>query len=109
MHHIHFVQGLASGYNLAEAFDGEPFRKPFMQIQKVLQAAPIAKVKDAVVVRLGFDDLLHVDHVGTVYHRQEDYFSAQGKHTLLPILGVTLSLLVYPIIRCNFSRIFLTI
>ena len=69
-----------------------------MEIQKVLQAASICELEDAVIVAFRLDDLNLLDDILTVYHREEDNLSAQGQHTLLPVLWVAFAWLVDPIL-----------
>ena len=71
-----------------------------MEIQKVLQATSVCKLEDAVIVALRLDYLNLLDDILTVNHREEDNLSAQGQHTLLPVLWVALARLVDPILRC---------
>ena len=69
-----------------------------MQVQEVLQAASVCKLEDAVIVALRLDNLNLLDDVRTVDHREEDNLSAQGQHSLLPVLWVALARLVDPVL-----------
>ena len=80
-----------------------------MQIKEGLQGTPIGELKYAVVVALRLDHLHLLDDVGTLDHGQEDDLSAEGEHSFFPVLGVSLSLLVDPIIRGYLAGVLLLI
>ena len=69
-----------------------------MKAEKVLQTAAIAEFQYTVVVALCLDHFLHPDHVWTIDHGQENDFTAEAEHALLPVFWVAFSFLVNPAI-----------
>ena len=72
-----------------------------MEVQEVLQAATVRELKDAVIVALRLDNLHLLDHILTVDHREKDNLSTQRQHSLLPVLWVSLTRLVNPVLRSD--------
>ena len=67
-------------------------------VQQVLQAAAVRVLQDAVVVRSRTNDLLQSDHIRAGYHLQEDELTAERKHALFPVVGISAALLENPVI-----------
>lgn len=109
MHDIYRVKGLAARDNLLNTTHCESLLEAPVQIQEGLQGATIGKLQDAVVVALRLDDFHLLDDVGTLDHRQEDDLSAEGEHALFPVLRVTFSFLVDPVIRGDLAGILLLV
>ena len=109
MHHSHMVQRLTASYYLFKTLACHFLRKPLLFVQQVLQGASIRVLQDTVIVALSPDYLLQADDMLTFDHLKEDEFSAKREHALLPVLRVSLSLLVDPVIACYFTRKYLAI
>ena len=98
-----FVQGRAASNYLLQALPCNILRKPHFQIEQTLERTPICVFENAVVVALGADDFLLVDYVLAVDHLEEYKLSTQRQHSLFPVFGVPLALLIYPIIGSHFA------
>ena len=104
-----FVQGRAASNYLLQALPCNILGKPHFQIEQTLERTPICVFENAVVVALGADDFLLVDYVLAVDHLEEHKLSTQRQHSLFPVFGVPLALLIYPILRCYFGSKLLSI
>ena len=97
MHDVLIVQCRHTSDDLPEALDSNLLRKAFLQVKHVLQSTTVSEIKDAVVVRSGFDDFVLLDYVRAIDHREEDHLTAEGQHALLPVVRITFALFKDPI------------
>ena len=74
-----------------------------MDVQKILETSTIAVFKHWVVIRFCLDHLLHSDYVRTFNHIKEYDLSTQRQHSFLPVVRLTSSRLVNPIVWCDFA------